>query len=227
MILTPKIELKNIPIMAGGIQDTLYTLFLDACEEAGNKEALLDPPNRNEFTIGDPRRLTFNDVKKEVDRFSSKFFDLGFRKDDKVILQLPNIVELAILYIALSKIGVIISPAPIQYGKFEIEKIIKDIGPKGFIGISEFNGKNLIDDLKDSFSSNHVLMSLGESEGFIDISNLNNPTNLDELNNYVDSMDYGANDLLTICWTSGTTGSPKGCQEVITYGEQWLRLLII
>ena len=39
---------------------------------------------------------------------------------------------------------------------------------------------------------------------------LNNPTNLDELNNYVDSMDYGANDLLTICWTSGTTGSPKG-----------------
>ena len=32
----------------------------------------------------------------------------------------------------------------------EIEKIIKDITPKGFIGISEFNGKNLIDDLKEN-----------------------------------------------------------------------------
>ena len=167
MILTPENRIKEYTDNGWWNSDTLYTLFLDACEEAGNKEALLDPPNRKEFTIGDSRRLTFNDVKKEVDKFSSKFFDLGFRKDDILILQLPNIVELAILYIALSKIGVIISPAPIQYGKFEIEKIIKDITPKGFIGISEFNGKNLIDDLKDSFSSNHVLMSLGESEGFL------------------------------------------------------------
>ena len=115
--------------MAGGIQIP-YIHFLDACEEAGTK-SFLDPPNRNEFTIGDPRRLTFNDVKRKLIGFPQSF-DLGFRKDDKVILQLPNIAELAILYIALSKIGVIISPAPIQYGKFEIEKITKDISPKGF-----------------------------------------------------------------------------------------------
>ena len=210
MILTPKNRINEYTDKGWWNSDTLYSLFLDACEEAGSDEALIDPPNRKEFTIGDSKRLTFNDVKNEVDKYSSKFFELGFRKDDKIILQLPNIVELAILYIALSKIGVIISPAPIQYGKFEIEKIIKDIDPKGFVGVSEFNGKNLIHILKDSFSSDHTLMSLGESDGFIDISVLDNPTNLDEVNHYVESMDYGANDLLTICWTSGTTGSPKG-----------------
>ena len=69
-------------------------------------------------------------------------------------------------------------------------------------------------------------MSLGESEGFIDISNLNNPTNLDEPT------------IMSIQWImeqmiySQYAGHPEQleaqrCQEVITCGEQWLWLLII
>ena len=144
MILTPKNRIKEYTDNGWWNSDTLYTLFLDACEEAGNKEALLDPPNRNEFTIGDPRRLTFNDVKKEVDRFSSKFFDLGFRKDDKVILQLPNIVELAILYIALSKIGV-------KYKHFFIDE---------FQDTSKLQWTNLVPLIENSLSSEDSSLSI-------------------------------------------------------------------
>ncbi|MBT5216671.1 MAG: AMP-binding protein, partial [Gammaproteobacteria bacterium] len=126
MILTPENRIKEYTAKGWWGTDTLYSLFLDACKESGESEALVDAPNRNEFTSGEPRRLTFNQIKTEVDRYASIFYDAGFRKDDKIVLQLPNIVELAILYIALSKMGIIVSPIPVQYGKYEITKIIDD-----------------------------------------------------------------------------------------------------
>ena len=148
MILTPENRIKEYTENGWWNSNTLYSLFLDACDAAGNQEALVDAPNRKLFANSDPRRLTFVDIKKEVDRYASILFDLGFRKDDKIILQLPNIVELAILYIALSKIGIIISPVPVQYGTFELEKIIADIDPKGYIGIDTLNGKEFAKKMK-------------------------------------------------------------------------------
>ena len=136
MILTPENRIKDYTEKGWWGSDTLYSLFITACNESGPNEALVDAPNRKEFTTGNPQRLTFDEVNIEVDRYASIFYDLGLRKDDKVILQLPNIVELAILYIALSKAGIIISPVPIQYGKYELRKIIEDIEPKGYIGIA-------------------------------------------------------------------------------------------
>lgn len=210
MILTPSNRIKNYTDKGWWNSDTLYSLFLDACDVAGEKEALVDAPNRILFTEGEQRRLTFLDAKKEVDNYASVLFELGFRKDDKLILQLPNIVELAILYIALAKIGVIISPIPIQYGKYEIEKIIEDINPKGYIGVSKFNGKNFATENIQAFNSEHILLSVGDASGFINIDKFQVKVSNDEIEEYVKEMDYSANDILTICWTSGTTGTPKG-----------------
>ncbi len=209
MILTPADRIKEYTDKGWWNSDTLYSLFEDACNVAGENEALVDAPNRNVFTKINPKRLTFNEVKKEVDRYASILFDVGFRKDDKIILQLPNIVELAILYIALSKIGIIISPVPVQYGKFELDKIIDDIKPKGYIGIDVFNGKSFAKNIAPAFSKEHILLSIGEEDGFISLDNYKE-LSLDKLDNYVKSMEYSANDILTICWTSGTTGTPKG-----------------
>ena len=132
MILTPETRIKEYTDNGWWNSETLYSLFTEACSQSGDKEALVDAPNRNLFTNSESRRLSFLDVKNEVDNYASILFELGFRKDDKIILQLPNIVELAILYIALSKLGIIISPVPIQYGTYELEKIIDDINPKGY-----------------------------------------------------------------------------------------------
>tara|TARA_B100000767_G_scaffold232435_1_gene224306 strand:- start:10145 stop:11824 length:1680 start_codon:yes stop_codon:yes gene_type:complete len=210
MILTPESRIKEYTDNGWWNSDTLYSLFIEACSESGNQEALVDAPNRELFTNSKPRRLSFLDVKKEVDNYASILFELGFRKDDKIILQLPNIVELAILYIAMSKLGIIISPVPVQYGKYELEKIIDDINPKGYIGIGIFNGKNFTQDIYPAFKKNHTLLSIGEAEGFVDLNTFPIKNNDNEMEAYVKSMDYSSNDILTICWTSGTTGTPKG-----------------
>ena len=52
------------------------------------------------------------------------FFEQGLRKDDIAIIQLPNVVELPMVYLALSKLGIICSPIPMQYGAYEITSII-------------------------------------------------------------------------------------------------------
>mgnify|MGYP006080227207 FL=1 len=211
MILTPENRIKDYTEKGWWGSDTLYSLFITACNESGPNEALVDAPNRKEFTTGNPQRLTFDEINIEVDRYASIFYDLGLRKDDKVILQLPNIVELAILYIALSKAGIIISPVPIQYGKYELSKIIEDIEPKGYIGISEFNSKGFASVTKEAFSNEHVLMSIGESNGFIDLNSYEPSSNSkSDSNVYFQSIKNTSNDILTICWTSGTTGTPKG-----------------
>ena len=211
MILTPENRIKDYTAKGWWGTDTLYSLFIAACEESGDSEALVDAPNRREFTLGDPRRLNFNQIKTEVDRYASIFYDAGFRKDDKVVLQLPNIVELAILYIALSKIGIIISPVPIQYGKYEITKIIDDIKPKGYIGIASFNSKNFAEGIRNAFNNEHILFSVGDADGFININNKAfGEDSLADTDAYTQSIANSANDILTICWTSGTTGTPKG-----------------
>jgi cyclohexanecarboxylate-CoA ligase len=210
MILTPETRINEYTNNGWWNSETLYSLFLEACSQSGDKEALVDAPNRNLFTNSESRRLSFLDVKNEVDNYSSILFELGFRKDDKIILQLPNIVELAILYIALSKLGIIISPIPIQYGTYELEKIIDDINPKGYIGIGSFNGKKFAEDIISAFKPDHILLSIGEAEGFLNLNTYPEKSNAIEVDQYIQSMEYSSNDILTICWTSGTTGTPKG-----------------
>ena len=63
MILTPENRIKDYTAKGWWGTDTLYSLFIAACEESGDSEALVDAPNRREFTLGDPRRLNFNQIK--------------------------------------------------------------------------------------------------------------------------------------------------------------------
>jgi len=51
-----------------------------------------------------PKRLSFDEIDKTVERYASIFYEQGLRKDDIAIIQLPNIVELPMVYLALSKL---------------------------------------------------------------------------------------------------------------------------
>ena len=83
MILTPENRIQDYTNKGWWGTDTLYSLFIEACEESGDSEALVDAPNRCEFTSGAPQRLTFNQIKTEVDRYASIFYDAGFRTQDR------------------------------------------------------------------------------------------------------------------------------------------------
>ena len=140
MILTNQNRIEDFTRQGWWGDDTLYSLFLDALDKCSAQEALVDPKNRQTITGDAPKRLTFQEVNETVERYASIFFEQGLRKDDIVIIQLPNVVELPMVYLALSKLGVISSPIPMQYGAYEIEAIIEEVSPQAYITIQSFNG---------------------------------------------------------------------------------------
>ena len=193
--------------------ETLDSIFLDAVKRSPDHVALVDQFNREEFCDGEPQRLTYGRLANVVDNLAAAFYEHGLRQDDVVVIQLPNIVELAILYLALGRLGVILSPVPIQYGPFELAKAKDLLNPAAFITISNFKGKNFAQEHGAVFKGDCKVLSFGEtSPGDVIALALSTaePQAGTPYANYLDGIDVSANDVLTICWTSGTTGTPKG-----------------
>ena len=211
MILTKKNRIEDFTKRGWWGEDTLYSLFQDAVSSSGDQEALIDPLNRADITGDAPKRLSFNEVDKTVERYASIFFEQGLRKDDIVLIQLPNVVELPIVYLALSKLGIICSPIPMQYGAYEINSIIAETKPKAFISIQTFNKSAHAEQFLSAFTNNELKFALGEIENFIDL-HTHKPVSetYESQQSYVQDNPITANDIFTICWTSGTTGTPKG-----------------
>jgi acyl-CoA synthetase (AMP-forming)/AMP-acid ligase II len=211
MILTKKNRIEDFTKRGWWGEDTLYSLFQDAVTSSGDQEALIDPLNRVDITGDAPKRLSFSEVDKTVERYASIFFEQGLRKDDIAVIQLPNVVELPIVYLALSKLGIICSPIPMQYGAYEINSIIAETKPKAFISIQTFNKNAHAEQFLSSFTNNELKFALGEIENFIDLHTYKPVSETYESQqSYSQDNPITANDIFTICWTSGTTGTPKG-----------------
>ena len=211
MILTKKNRIEDFAKRGWWGEDTLYSLFKDAVSSSGDQEALIDPLNRADITGDAPKRLSFNEVDKTVERYASIFFEQGLRKDDIALIQLPNVVELPIVYLALSKLGIICSPIPMQYGAYEINSIIAETKPKAFVSIQTFNKSAHAEQFLSAFTNNELKFALGEIENFIDL-HTHKPVSetYESQQSYAQDNPITANDIFTICWTSGTTGTPKG-----------------
>ena len=211
MIVTKKNRIEDFTKRGWWGEDTLYSLFQDAVTSSGDQEALVDPENRADITGDAPKRLSFNEIDKTVERYASIFFEQGLRKDDIALIQLPNVVELPMIYLALSKLGIICSPIPMQYGAYEINSIIAETMPKAFISIQTFNKNAHAEQFSSAFINDELKFALGEIENFIDLHTYNPVSDAYESQqSYAQDNPITANDIFTICWTSGTTGTPKG-----------------
>ena len=211
MILTNKDRIEDYINKGWWGEDTLYSLFQEAIVLCGDQEALVDPENRKTITGDAPKRLSFNEINATVERYATIFYEQGLRKDDIAIIQLPNVVELPIVYLALSKLGIVCSPIPMQYGAFEITSIINETNPSAFVSISKFSDKAHAKQFSSLFTKDEIKFSLGAVDGFVDLNTSNPSSELIESQQlYAKDNPITADDIFTICWTSGTTGTPKG-----------------
>ena len=192
---------------------TLDTLFQAAVRSSPDHVALIDQFNRSDFTDGEAQRFTYAELANVADNLAAAFYDNGLRQDDIVVVQLPNIVELAVLYLALGKLGVILSPVPVQYGPFELKKARQVVDPAAFISLTNFKGKNFANEHGAVFGTDSKVFCFGDDTPDDAISvalSSDKPADDSDYAAYVDGLDITANDIFTICWTSGTTGQPKG-----------------
>jgi hypothetical protein len=116
-----------------GNRATLDELFRRAGVRAPDADALIDPPNRESFTDGAPRRLSYTEADRAISAFATRLRRLGLQTDTVVAMQLPHTVESVIALLGALRAGMIAVPLPLLWRKQDMVAALGRIGAKAII----------------------------------------------------------------------------------------------
>lgn len=193
-------------------------------------EALVDPPNIQEIAGLRPRRLTWRQVHDGVNRRAAVLAAHGVARDDVVIVQLPNGAELTLVLLACFELGAIASPVPAQYRLGELSLIAertKAVAAVTAARIGRHDHAATMLELRAAFPSLRTVFvaggAVGETVPLDAAVNAITAADLDRIAAVIAAAPPTADDVATICWTSGTEAAPKGVprshNEWIILGE--------
>jgi acyl-CoA synthetase (AMP-forming)/AMP-acid ligase II len=203
---TSKPELIAAYRQRGWWSDTRITDLFDlAVRSEPTRLAVVDAHNRPLLTGAPALRLSFAELDRLVSAFMLRFVDAGLKRDDILITQLPNVTEYVAVYIAALKLGIVLSPVPMQFRRGEFEKILPLTEARAILSLPQFKNADPSQDiLPVAQKQGAQLLLLGEKLPEPDTSELQ------KLQQRVQEASVSADDIATICWTSGTEGTPKG-----------------
>ena len=169
--------------------------FWKLAQQAPEKLALIDP---------DGRAWTRGELLSECNKMAHGLRALEFEKGDCVAVVLPNCAEFYALYLAVTQIGVYLTPINNHLTGPEIAYIVQDSGAKLLFGAEPFAEACSKARQEIDFPSDRCF-SVGKVEGFRPLSELTDgrPDTLPEDRSAGTVMNY----------TSGTTGKPKGVRR--------------
>jgi acyl-CoA synthetase (AMP-forming)/AMP-acid ligase II len=204
-------------------QQTLWDLFVQQVSARGDAEAVVDACNRSDFAHGAQRRLSWRELAQDTDRFSLLLLDQGLRRDDIVVVHLPNGVEQYVVYLACARLGVVVTPVPVQYREHELAHILSLTAAKAaitFTQIGRAGHAHLAADMYRQLSAAHpsmrTVLAWGPNlpAGVVGIGSTWPDTLTTEHQAQLAQAEQDAavtaNDVFSICWTSGTEAAPKG-----------------
>ena len=189
---------------------TLADLFFANTAKYSERLALVDAPNRVAFAFGDPQRLTYAELQGEVERYAGALVAAGIGKDDVIVIQLPNISEFVALYFAAATIGAIVSPVAVQYRTHELSAMFGIVEPKAFVCGTRMKGVDHLATVRPLLGVAITLFTVGPDAPADAINLDTEPARPELLTAHRAATRIDADDVFTICWTSGTTGVPKG-----------------
>jgi acyl-CoA synthetase (AMP-forming)/AMP-acid ligase II len=189
--------------------DTLHQLLARNAQLQGNALAVADQPNRHELCNGIATRLSFEELNRASDGMAIALLDAGLTAGDFLVVQLPNIVELVVCYYAASKLGLIVSPVPVQYGAHELRSIATTLAPRALLTCDKFKNTTLARNAADALPDLKVISCDRDIATIEELLGVDSQQR-SRLQKYQLSNPVSANHIITICWTSGTTGTPKG-----------------
>jgi hypothetical protein len=104
--------------------------------------AIADPPNRETFTDGAPRRMSYAQADRAVEAIAARLRHMGLRADAIVGIQLPNIVEHILVMLGAMRAGLIAAPLPLLWRRADIVAALARIGAKALITCGHVGGFN-------------------------------------------------------------------------------------
>lgn len=178
-------------------QETLLDRFAAHVSRHPERMALVDPPDRESLVGSAPQRLDWKSLGQAVHNMAAALQRLGVGKDDVVVAQVPNVWELAALYLAVAHAGGVLSPLPLQWREKDVDYVRTLTGSRYFIAPERF---------KD-----YAQAELGRRVGFEQVVTLEEVSEWARTPGQPQPVPVDANDVFTLCWTSGTEAEPKGC----------------
>ena len=116
-----------------GGRATLDELLRRAAQRRPDDVALLDPPNRDSFTDGKPRRLTYAQADRVVSAIAGRLRRMGLHTDSIVGIQVANTVEAALTLLGVLRAGLIAMPLPLLWRRAECVAALGRVGANALI----------------------------------------------------------------------------------------------
>jgi non-ribosomal peptide synthetase component E (peptide arylation enzyme) len=123
----------DVPVKGGATLDAMFCRTLALRPDA---VALADPPDRDRFTDGKPRRLTYADANRIVSAIAVRLRQLGLATDSVVAVQLPNTVEHVLTVLAVLRAGMIAAPLPLVWRRADLIAALGRVGAKAIVTTS-------------------------------------------------------------------------------------------
>ncbi len=168
--------------------------------------------------------LTYAQLNSQVNSIANGLLSLGIQKNDRVAIYLRNVPEFLIAFMAITRIGAIAVPFNIMLKKIEIEYILNHSESRVIFGMSEETADNVIPILDKLPKLEKIIIVRGESIDKMGPNQIPFKELLEEHGDSVDVVDVSPDDGLSILYTSGTTGKPKG---VMATHQSWLSQAIL
>ena len=210
-------------------EETYYDLFVDGAREKGDAPGAVDPPDRPDFMGDAQRRASWAELADDTERTAAVLARHGLGADDIIVMQMPNVIDVLTVYLACAKLGIIVSPVPVQYSGYELRHVLHAVKPKAIVAAGRFRDRKLAEGFKGLAGQGTPVFAIGEgadASGLVDLraemasaSTKKGPLGLF---GSATKREAGADECFTIAWTSGTTGMPKG---VPRSHNHWLAIL--
>ncbi|MHC4816214.1 MAG: AMP-binding protein, partial [Planctomycetota bacterium] len=161
-------------------------------------------PDKLALVAPDGRQWTRGELLAEANRIAHGLRALGLGHGDCVAVVLPNCAEFMAIYLAVTQVGMYLTPINNHLTGPEIAYIVGDSGAKVFVGSEKFAEACQVA-LQESGFPAEAAFSVGAVAGFRPLSELTagQPDTLPEDRKAGNVMNY----------TSGTTGKPKGVRR--------------
>ena len=202
------------------ITQTLGDFFDAMAERQGMHEALV---SRHQGI-----RLSYAELKREVDRLGSAMLRSGLRKGDRVGIWAHNGVEWVLMQLATAKIGVILVNINPAYRTAEVEYALNKVGCKALVTMTTFKTSDYLAMLRElapelatcapgelraaRLPELKLVVHLGSAEepGMLRFSDWIARGSADDPAVAAAAAMLEAHEPINIQFTSGTTGFPKG-----------------